>query len=312
MAACAVLIVAAGACSDQGTKPEQAATGLEAQLDESTLVTTIAEGSSTTTVLPPFSSLFDEHLLDEIADLQRALDLFIHEETAVCMREQGFSYTPYVFEDLEQSPTQGAQVFGQVTEIYDAFLAGRENERGEVDPNEEVVASLSPDEQDAWVQTQAECYSDIGARNPNPLFSGNGFYGLASAETSELVAADRRYVESQLSAGACFAAESGVSTVEEGLENLNEEIALLGAEDAAGEISRDQIVNRLKELSDVEQGYLSAFALCMETHLVLEGDLFEEYLQVYFEANADRAAVWANEVRQMIDQLALYFDDIRG
>ena len=104
-------------------------------------------------------------------------DLYVDDEVVLCMAEQGFDYiaspSNVDADDPFEGQTPGESMFNR------AFLASAElrqlpEPEQPRSPNDELLVTLTAEEQDLWEAAQTACFVSISNGNPNPLFSGSG------------------------------------------------------------------------------------------------------------------------------------------
>jgi len=306
VAFCSVVLLAA-ACSDGPATSSDAGSDGDAEAGAGV-------GAAPLEQRDPYGGLFADGVGDDLRDLQLAIDLYV-DEVVLCMAEQGFDYIASPSNVESQDPfegqTPGESMFNRTFFASAELRQLPEPERPQ-SPNDEVLVTLTVEEQDLWEAAEITCFVSISNGNPNPLFSSGsgGWYTTASEMASDLTGADRRVVDSLANADTCFSSATGAVTVTEAANSQLESIETLMARYRDGEVSADVALGELEPLEAAEARAAAAFDDCYGPHMALEGQVFDEHFAAIASSQQDQATVWVDQVETAVRQYGAYLADL--
>lgn len=257
--------------------------------------------------------LLDIDLIQDLRNIQLAVDLSIEEGVAECMRAEGFDYVPRSADRLRLAlsadPLGLGRFPGAQYALWDLGLEEPPQEESfgvGPDPNTAIVESFDEAERSEWDGTLSDCMVHISAQRENPLTGQDDWFEQASIEAGYSTSSDPQFVESEAAANRCFS--------ERGWDDLataqNDQTALIDAirkSLANDDTSRDDAREALSTLAAEAREMSDAFDDCWEPHLMLEKAIFDRYLLVIAEQESDLAALWAAEIRT---KMAVFADHL--
>lgn len=243
----------------------------------------------------------------QLADLQFAIDRVVESEVAACMREQGFRYEPKSQAEIAAfyEQQEGAPMLRRAEQ---ALLQFSEAEDEETHRNSAWLNALSPAEQESWNEAENRCFIDVSAAHENPLLEEESWYDDASAAASALTAVDPRVTDARRRLTTCTS-ETGYGSLEEAVGFFSDEVVTIMDDYNSGVVQEQEALDALTELAHEEADASVRLEACLTPYQIVERQVYAENVSTIAAREADRVALWAAEIEEVIDSYADYLPE---
>jgi hypothetical protein len=245
-----------------------------------------------------YVAILGPDLAGQLANIQIAIDTVVESEVVTCMSGQNFEYEPRsqkeLMEDLEDVANAPMLSYAE-----NALLSLFAEENEAVSPNQALLNELSPAEQDAWLAAETQCFVDVSHAHTNPTALGGSWYAEAYTLASQRTGADPRVMAAEHELSACVA-QTGYGTMEEAYQYFYEETAAILADLESGTITREEARTALTGLAVQEAEASRLLQDCFAPLQAVQREVFTENMSAIAAEEADRAALWAAEIEDLV------------
>ena len=254
-------------------------------------------------------SFFPEGLVNDLNDLQWAIDLRFDQDRIGCLRAAGWDVRPNSLESIQANATAAMDPLSQLQAILRSEAVD-DIGNPTADPNSSYYGTLSEQERAELFEQNRICISRSEWNRGHPLGEQGTVYADAYAVASDRVSANTDYLVSLAAAERCFE-EAGFGPRADALVLVSNEAIELLEKLATGEVDRGAASDRAAQLASLEADIERVEAQCYDEHGRLTESLFTIELSNEVARSPDLQAEILR-LESFVEDYREILDDIQG
>lgn len=250
----------------------------------------------------------DAELIEDLEDLQLAIDIAHEDAVELCMLAAGQPYTRRSIEDLKAFEASYSMRFPTARRALNDL---DEEVRPLDGANGPAIEDLDIADREKWLNDHQECFINESLAYVHPLADPESWYAEIAFDASTRASADPRVAEAVEQQDRCEREVFG-ATASETANKLATEANGVVSEVRRSEMDVDGAIVKLRKLADEEAAVESSAASCLAQRHTIEEAVFIEIMNEISEKDKQRAELWVLEFRAQIDSYRPILDELQN